>query len=93
MKKSDFKFSNPILLKTNFLVNKEFKNNENVVIDNSFNVSINRDESSNIAIVELTIEVGREELKTDVPFYIELVIGSAFSWDDVFESLWKKVCK
>ena len=29
MKKSDFKFSNPILLKTNFLVNKEFKNNEN----------------------------------------------------------------
>ena len=87
MKKSDFKFSNPILLKTNFLVNKEFKNNENVVIDNSFNVSINRDESSNIAIVELTIEVGREELKTDVPFYIELVIGSAFSWDDVFESL------
>ena len=85
MKKSDFKFSNPILLKTNFLVNKEFKNNENVVIDNSFNVSINRDESSNIAIVELTIEVGREELKTDVPFYIELVIGSAFSWDDVFD--------
>ena len=42
MKKSDFKFSNPILLKTNFLVNKEFKNNENVVIDNSFNVSIIR---------------------------------------------------
>lgn len=85
MKKSDFKFSDPILLKTNFLVNKEFENNEKIVIGNSFNVSINRNENDNRAIVELTIKVGREELKTDVPFYIELVIGSAFTWNDVFD--------
>lgn len=85
MKKSDFKFSNPILLKTEFLLNKKFENDEKIVIGNSFNVSINLDENDNKAIVELTIKIGKKELKQNIPFYIELVIGSAFTWNDVFD--------
>lgn len=85
MKKSDFKFSNPILLKTEFLLNKKFENDEKIVIGNSFNVSIKRDENDNKAIVELTIKIGKKELKQSIPFYIELVIGSAFTWNDVFD--------
>ncbi len=85
MKKSDFKFSNPILLKTEFLLNKKFENDEKIVIGNSFNVSIKRDENDNKAIVELTIKIGKKELKQNIPFYIELVIGSAFTWNDVFD--------
>lgn len=36
-------------------------------------------------IVELTIKIGKKELKQNIPFYIELVIGSAFTWNDVFD--------
>ena len=82
MKPSSFQFSNPVLVKMIFEINRNFKNdkNDNIDIPKNFNVSIHENENSPEAIVELTVEIGRQDEST--PYYISATEGAKFRWGE-----------
>ena len=83
MKISNFKFSNPQLVKLNFEANENGKfDRETDFIDISISNNIHK-ENENEAVVELEIVIG--ENTTDSPFSISLVIGAQFRLDDTIE--------
>lgn len=87
MKKSDFSFKNPILVKMHHQINKEFdfENNQPIEISVDFDIKIDKDESNKSAIVELTVQVGKET--EECPFYIEATEGALFTWSENVEDI------
>ena len=85
MKQSNLRFTNPIVTKFDFLVNKQYIKSETVAIQNSFEVEISKNMETNEAIIQLNILVGEKEFSDDIPFYVDMTIGAKFLWDDVYD--------
>ncbi len=86
MKESNFKFLNPVVTKLNFEVNNNYQNDgNNIGIGNDFSVKISRSKQDNEAVVELQINIGSMEKTLNSPFFIEMIIISKFSWDNVYD--------
>jgi preprotein translocase subunit SecB len=85
MEKSNFKFSNPKLVKLDF----EIKNGDNANISNDIlNVSLNNNidkKSTNEAVVELEIKIGEDS--SEFPFFINLIIGAHFKLDGEIQGI------
>ncbi|WP_317366380.1 protein-export chaperone SecB [uncultured Tyzzerella sp.] len=83
MKKSEFQFKNPTLLKLDYRVNFEnIKDNFEVEIKNKMDVEIisNNDNISSPCAVKLSISVNPEKNKDDL-FNLDLDIVALFEWD------------
>ena len=78
MELSNFKFSNPKLIKLNFEINDNTFNTSDDTIDVAINNSINK-KGENEAIVELRISIGENSI--EFPFFIDLIIGEQFNLD------------
>lgn len=85
MKISNFKFSNPKIIKFHFDTNLKYVDKGKVKIRNKFNVQVNRTEGKNEAIVQLNIITGTDCEENEAPFIIDMEIVSAFRWDDVYD--------
>lgn len=87
MKQSNIRFTSPFIKRIFYEINNEFQENDQPLnVDNSFNVRVSKDGEDNLAIVELDITLGNEELKDNVPFYINMTVGAMFSWDNVYDN-------
>lgn len=85
MKQSNFQFSSPIIKKLSLDFTKKFDKDKELSINNTFNISISRHETENIAIVELNIVLNEDEKECNAPFSLNMVISSSFRWDDVYD--------
>ena len=85
MKQSQFRFTNPIVTKFDFLVNWDYRKEGPTRIENSFSVDISQNPDEKEAVVQLTILVGEKEFTEDIPFYVDMTIGAKFMWEDVYD--------
>jgi preprotein translocase subunit SecB len=81
MKESFFQFQDPVLLNMNYNENVNFNIQEFDNMKMNFKVSVDQKNESS-AFVSLTLEIGD---KDNNPFYIEIEMGSLFTWIDNVE--------
>ena len=84
MKKSEFQFKNPTLLKLDYKVNFEgIKEDFEVEIKNRMDVEIisNEDDISSPCAVKLSISINPEKKEDDL-FNLDLDIVAFFEWDE-----------
>ena len=85
MKESEFKFSNPKLVKLDFITNDDYVQKHDTA-QKDIGISINNHISTideKEAVVELEIEIG--EKSNMFPFFMCLIIGAKFKLDDEIE--------
>lgn len=85
MIKSDFKYSNPKLIKLDFEINDNYESKHNI---STKNIAISLDSQINKtgekeAIVELKIEIGKKSDSS--PLFMYMVIGAKFILDNDIE--------
>lgn len=83
MKQSKFQFINPYLEEIYFLANSSFNADDEIEMENSFNVQIKRSENENRAKVELGLETNIKNEKA--PFKLRIRMSSDFKWEDLDE--------
>lgn len=83
MKPSKFQFVNPYLVELHFEVNPDFKAEDDIEMQNFFNVQVKRSENENRANVELTLENNIEN--ENAPFRLRIKVASDFKWEDLDE--------
>lgn len=84
MKPSKFQFLNPYLVEVNFVTNPDFisgKNDDDVEMQNVFNVQVRKSKNENRANVELTLETNAEN--DQAPFKLKIKVASDFKWEDL----------
>lgn len=76
-----FQFSNPVLLKLDFVVNDKFDNSEEKEIKIKLKVEtqVSREDDADNAFVALCLTIGEET--NEFPFYIYAVEGAEFKWE------------
>lgn len=86
MKKSNLKFTNPIITKLEYQINPQNGENdkESINISNAFKASIKKIEDKNEAIVELNIVIGEKDDNSS-PFYVDMIMGAVFKWDNTYD--------
>lgn len=79
---SIFQFTNPSLIRFEFVINEGFCNNENkeVSIKINMSVSVERTKGSNQANVSLKVELG--ERGDITPYYITAIESANFKWNE-----------
>lgn len=84
MNESKFQFINPYLLELNFEVNKDFApDDEEIGMENSFNIQVAKSNTENRANVELILEINKTN--ENAPFKIKARIASDFKWENLEE--------
>lgn len=83
MKNSRLQFKNPKLLKLNYKLNNNFKNDGYVNLDITSRTSIKKGDDK--AFVLLELKVFENNNKGNVPFYIEVGMEGEFFWDNGFK--------
>ena len=81
MKASNFQFLNPYLEEMFFAGNDNFDMNEDIEMENSFNVQVNKDKENRRAKVELVLETNVNV--EDAPFRMRVKVASDFKWDNL----------
>lgn len=84
MKKSRLQFKNPKLLKLNYELNDNFKNDGYVNLDVSSRTSIKK--GKNNAFVLLSLKVFDDSME-NIPFYINISMEGEFFWDDGLKNI------
>ena len=79
MTKSEFQFTNPILLNIQFDVHEEFNDNVELQIPIQFAASNNWDKKSEEAAAKLKISMGEENNK--YPYYLTATMAANFKWN------------
>lgn len=82
MKESKFQFKTPYLAELNFVNSFWEDGEEKVEMNNFFSIDIT-DKKQNSAIVELTLEVKKENLQ--MPFVLKIKYASEFMWEEDME--------
>lgn len=82
MKNSRLQFKNPRLLKLDYMLNKNFKNEGYINLDVKSNTSIKK--SENIAFVSLELNIFDKANSDNNPFYIDICMDGQFFWDESF---------
>lgn len=82
MKNSRLQFNNPKLLKLNYELNKNFKNEGYINLNVESNTSIRKAE--NTAFVLLELHVFDKNTTDNHPFYIDICMEGQFFWEDGF---------
>ncbi|MGF0031924.1 protein-export chaperone SecB [Bariatricus sp. SGI.154] len=91
MTESSFQFTNPILERITFEVNKEFDKNKQDGIPIEINVETKRIEEK-MALSKLRLKIGGRDAKA--PFFVDGILSAEFSWkDDISEELVTKLLK
>lgn len=80
MKASNFQFLNPYLEEMFFAGNDNFDMNEDIEMENSFNVQVKKDKENRRAKVELVLETNVNV--EDAPFRMRVKVASDFKWDN-----------
>ena len=83
MNKSNFRFSDPILLKFTFEINENFlaEAEKEFYVGQKFHVEVSRNPSeAGCASVVLNLELG--EKTADCPFFLSIAEGANFRWDN-----------
>lgn len=84
MKTTDYKFSNPYIKESVFVLNDEFNNEQNngitIRTTTSSYTSYQPEQADNSAICGLTVCVG--ERGDGSPFYAKVTMEAMFSWDN-----------
>lgn len=82
MLNSNFQFTRPVLVKSEFQINTDFKSEAGKKVDIKINASVDKDVDvdNRTAIVALAIELG--ERSADYPFYISVKEQADFRWDE-----------
>ena len=81
MKASNFQFLNPYLEELFFAGNDNFDMNEDIEMENSFNVQVKKDKENRRAKVELVLETNVNV--EDAPFRMRVKVASDFKWDNL----------
>lgn len=81
MKASSFQFINPYLEEMFFAGNDNFDMNEDIEMENSFNVQVKKDKENRRAKVELILETNVNA--EDAPFRMRVKVASDFKWDNL----------
>lgn len=81
MKASSFQFINPYLEEMFFAGNNNFDMNEDIEMENSFNVQVKKDKENRRAKVELILETNVNA--EDAPFRMRVKVASDFKWDNL----------
>lgn len=78
---SVFQFSNPALLKLDYVINEEFKNvdEKEIKINLKVETQISKEEDADDAIVVLCVTIGGKT--EDSPFYVYAEEGAKFRWE------------
>lgn len=86
MKLSKFQFLNPYLEEINFITNQNFNaDDENMDVQNAFNVQVRKSEDSNRANVSLTLKINDEN--KNAPFRLKITVASDFKWEDLDDDM------
>ena len=80
MEKSSFQFKDPYLTKFAFEINKNFKGEKNLSIQNKMQIAVKKKDDEPIAIVSLNLIIG--DHNDSVPFFIDCVMESQFTWNN-----------
>lgn len=86
MTQSKFQFINPYLEEIYFAANSQYhsqENNEEIEMQNNFNVHVKKSENENRANVELILETNMEN--ENAPFKMRIKMASDFKWDELDE--------
>lgn len=84
MKPSKFQFLNPYLVEVNFVTNPDFisrKSDDNIEMQNVFNVQVKKSTNENRANVELSLETNTKN--EGAPFKLKIKVASDFKWEDL----------
>ncbi len=82
MKTSKFQFSDPYLVELNFSVNPTFdSNNDEIEMQNNFQIHVSRSEEQNAANVALQLESNKDN--ENAPFKIIAKVVADFRWEDL----------
>lgn len=81
MKPSKFRFVNPYLKEINFVTNPDFNGEDEIEMQNSFNIHVKQSEDENRANVELELEINTHN--EQAPFKLRITVASDFKWDDL----------
>lgn len=81
MKPSKFQFVNPYLKEINFVTNPDFNGEDEIEMQNSFNIHVKQSEDENRANVELELEINTHN--EQAPFKLRITVASDFKWDDL----------
>ena len=81
MKPSKFQFVNPYLEEINFVTNPDFNGEDEIEMQNSFNIHVKQSEDENRANVELELEINTHN--EQAPFKLRITVASDFKWDDL----------
>lgn len=86
MKHSDFQFLNPYLKEINFVINPKFDvSNNDIEMQNTFNVEITKSENENKANVALELETNINS--ENAPFKLRTVVASDFKWENLDDEM------
>lgn len=87
MVNSGFQFSRPVLMKSEFLINTDFKAEEGTNIEMKIDASVekNVDIDNRTAIVALTLQIGGRD--SNYPFFINITEQANFKWDANFDEV------
>ena len=92
MKHSDFQFLNPYLKEINFVINPKFDvNNNDIEMQNTFNVEITKSENENKANVALELETNINS--ENAPFKLRTVVASDFKWENLDDEMVNSILK
>lgn len=81
MKKSAFRFTNPVLTAIEFKVNDDFSpNDDKVKMIDGFKVSVYKNEEELSAIVSLEYKLSSED--DNSPFILSATMQAMFEWDE-----------
>lgn len=91
MVNSSFQFSRPLLLKSEFEINNDFKAEEGANIEMKIDASVekNVDADNRTAIVALTMKIGGRD--SNYPFFICITEQANFRWDASYDESYDKL--
>ncbi len=89
MKKSKFQIIQQRLVRSDFRINKSFKQKkgERFNIEFTPNIKVMKFKEKNEALVSFSLEVFKDEDSSKYPFYIILTIDGLFKWSDGLENV------
>ena len=91
MVNSSFQFSRPVLVKSEFQLNDDFKVEEGANIEMKIDASVDKsvDADSRTAMVALTLKIGAKD--SNYPFFIDITEQAGFKWNENLDGVYEQL--
>ncbi len=83
MVNSSFQFSRPVLVKSEFQLNDDFK------VEEGANIEMKIDASVDKSVVALTLKIGAKD--SNYPFFIDITEQASFKWNENLDGVYEQL--